>query len=281
MDLMLTINHVMPDWQFGMFQDIDEFFKRIFMHLPVRVTKTVGFFQKEKIIVQEGGYVINEGRSEREQMITIKLPEKKSKHTILNLQELINRSLSQEDIRSFTIHWDDHPLYFEQQNIQFPVCEKKVQITAQPRVLEYSDVVPVFIARRTRMTGSNSNDFRNDHIEISESINFPLHDGSSAEFNLISFAVYHTGHYLTYSKSFPDRKWFVYNDHAIGSPGNEQILEEAQKNAVMLFYVRKGASLLTEIPEPIKEWSITSMIIQHMRDSLYPRIKKILKNKNK
>lgn len=275
--MMATINYVMPDWEFGKFQDIDEFFKTIFMYLPQSVTDTVGFLQKEEIVVQGNGFVINEGRIEREQMITIKLPASKSKSKNLNLQELINCNLSQAESRSYTIHRQEHPIYFLQANIGSSIYEHNVQVIAQPKVLEYSDVVPVFIARRTRMTGSNSKDFRNDHIEIPELVTFPLHNGSSAEFTLVSFAVYHTGHYLAYGKSFPSRDWFVYNDHVVESPSYKKILEELENNAVMLFYVRKGSSINTPIPEPIEKWSLTSMIIQHMRSKLLPRIKKILK----
>ena len=247
--------------------------------MPQSVTDTVGFLQKEEIAVQGNGYVINEGRIEREQMITIKLPENKNKFKNLNLQELINCNLSQAESRSYTIHRQEHPLYFLQMNMGSTIYEQNVQVIAQPKVLEYSDVVPVFIARRTRMTGSNSKDFRNDRIEIPELVTFPLQNGSSAEFTLVSFAVYHTGHYMAYGKSFPSRDWFVYNDDIVESPSYKIISEELEINAVMLFYVRKKASVYTQIPEPIEKWSITSMIIQHMRSKLLPRIKKILKRR--
>ena len=272
-DIIPTINHLIPEWEFGLFQDIDEFLKSIFIFFPESVSGMIGYVYREQISTEDGSYLINRGNVIRNPMVNVVLPTGSA--TGLSLQDLVNQALSIGSVCDYTMRYDEHPLYFQQQGIEYPVIEHRTTIKTEPKVSEYADVVPVFIARRNSLTGSNRKDFRTDELEIPELITFPLENGQSAQFTLISFAVYHPGHYLAYSKSFPSREWFCYNDESVSKPTVPEILTELRKHAVMIFYVRRGRSVDTPIPEAIRNWAVFSMTIQHMRDRLVPRIKKL------
>ena len=276
---MATISHLIPDWQFGQFQDIDEFFKTIFPFLPNTVANSIGFNERQPLSTDNGDYIINEGVLTRNPMVTVHLPERPVAG--FKLQDLVHQTLSQSVNLDYTINREEHLAYFDHHQIHWSIFEQRIQAQMQPRVFDYANVVPVFIARRTRLTGSAGRDFRTDRLEIPESLILPLHDGRSDVFTLVSFAVYHPGHYLAYTKAYPSAEWFVYNDESVIKPNNSDIMNELQNNAVMIFYVKRGTSLNCPIPEPVEKWSITSLIIQHMRDRLVPRIKKLVKRTEK
>ena len=238
-DMMETVEKLVPIWEFGTFQDIDEFLKLIFTFFPPSITNIIGYEAQERLTTSTGGYIINEGIRHRIPMVTVHLPDRPSSGGSLTT------------------------------------------INVEQRVNEYADVVPVFIPRRTSTGGSSRQDFRTDSISNAEMITFPIHDGRSAEFTLTGFAVYRPGHYYAYTKHFPTREWLCYNDAQVTAASGEEVLRDLQNNAVMLFYVKRGASVATVVPRPIQNWSVTSMIVQHMRDSLARRIKKMMKKSRK
>lgn len=278
-DFMLAVNHLVPHWEFGIFQDIDEFFKAINPFLPPSIADSVGFVERRQLLTDNGDYVINEGLPTRNLMINVYLPETPVEG--LNLQDMIFMSLSSSETLTYRMDRDEHPGYFDRHNIDWSIFERTIEAESRPKVLEYSDVVPVFVARRTALTGSSGTDFRNDRLEVPELITFPLDGGRSAEFTLVSFAVYHPGHYFALGKSFPSREWYVYNDESVLKPSVRDINKELSKNAVLLFYVKRSKHTHCHIPQPIENWSITSLITQHLRDRLVPRVKKMMKKAKK
>ena len=281
-DMMETVEKLVPIWEFGTFQDIDEFLKLIFTFFPPSITNIIGYEAQERLTTSTGGYIINEGIRHRIPMVTVHLPDRPSSGGSLNLQHLINAALSGVDQRDYTIHRVEHPQFFEE-NPETTRGRMQVltTINVEQRVNEYADVVPVFIPRRTSTGGSSRQDFRTDSISNAEMITFPIHDGRSAEFTLTGFAVYRPGHYYAYTKHFPTREWLCYNDAQVTAASGEEVLRDLQNNAVMLFYVKRGASVATVVPRPIQNWSVTSMIVQHMRDSLARRVKKMMKKSRK
>lgn len=274
-----------PAWRFGNFQDIDEFFKMIFPFFSAAVQNSIGYDSKEVLSAEGDGYLIRDGPPIRNPMIHVNLPEIASKEA-LNLHALIINALTQPESREYKISRDDHPKYFEQNGIYPFTYDLDIQIQARTEVISYSSVIPVFIARRTRLTGSNSRDFRKDFVHVHEFLRLPLPNGQVEEFTLINFAVYHPGHYYAYSKSFPHLVWHEFNDAEVTrfqrDKDIEALGEELNKNAVMLFYVRRGASAHTDIPEQISNYATQSMVIQHMNHRLNNRIsKKLDKSKTK
>ena len=277
--MISTINNFIPEWRFGDFQDIDEFLKSIFLFFPESLFRMIGYVSRDRVTTADERYLINPGFEIRNPMVNIVLPPG-SAHG-MNLQDLVNEALSLGTYCDFQMKYDEHPMYFAMNEIQFPTVKFFTTIKKQPKVLEYGDIVPVFIGRRCRDTGSASKDFRADEINVPELITFPLQDGRTEHFTLISFAVYRPGHYYAYAKHFPSREWFCYNDQTVTKPDNELILKELRKNAVMLFYVRAGRSVHTRIPEEVENFAIFSMTVQHMRDTLVPRIEKLVRDSKK
>jgi hypothetical protein len=276
---MATILHIRPEWSFGQFQDIDEFFKAIFPFIPDSITNFIGFVERRELSTDNGAYIINRGNSIRSPMITINLPETPIKG--LSLQDLVFSFMSQSETINFRMDRDDHPAYFERHGINAFIYQREILAQTKPKVLKYAEVVPIFIARRTELTGSNSRDFRNDQLDIPEYIMLPLHNGQNVQYTLVSFAVYHPGHYFAYGKSYPSTEWFLYNDESVQRPDTSEIIEELEKNAVMLFYVKKGSHVPCPIPAPIENWSISSLVVQHIRSHLVDRVKKMIKNAKK
>ena len=72
-------------------------------------------------------------------------------------------------------------------------------------------------------------DFRTDELVVPEFLELPLEDGTRIRYNLVSFAVYHPGHYIAYGKSFPSREWFCYNDETVTKPTVEEVVHELSK----------------------------------------------------
>lgn len=276
---MVTIQHIRPDWHFGEFQDIDEFLKAIFPFIPHTIANSIGFVEREELSTYNGEYIINPGTPTRNPMITVNLPEIPIQG--LKLQDLVMYRMSEGELIDYRIEREDHPAYFERNGIDPFVFERQIQAVKKPKVLEYADVVPIFVARRTQMTGSNSRDFRQDELHVPEFLNLPLHDGQLVEYTLVSFAVYHPGHYFAYGKSYPSIEWFLYNDDLVQRPSNSDIITELEKNAVMLFYVKKGRHVACPLPAHIENWSINSLIVQHIRSRLVDRIEKMIKKSKK
>lgn len=276
-DMVAAINTLIPEWEFGIFQDIDEFLKAIFMFFPESVSSEIGYVSRDQISTEDGSYLVNRGLVIRHPMVQVVLP--LGSVAGLSLQDLVNQALSYGTVCDYTMKYDEHPGYFTAHGIEFPTITAATTIITEPKVSAYADVVPVFIARRNHITSSGSRrDYRDDKIVVPELITFPLENGQSAQFTLVSFAVYHPGHYLTYSKSFPSREWFCYNDESVTKPTTAEVVNELTKHAVMLFYVRRGRSVETPIPEAVNNLAVFSMAIQHMRDRLVPRIQKMVKH---
>lgn len=278
-DFMATIQYIQPDWEFGIFQDIDEFFKAIFQFFPDSIANSIGFVQRRQLSADDGSYIINAGNVHRSPMITINLPETPIEG--LGLQDLIFSYMSQSETISYTIDRGSHPLYFTRHGIDWGIFDRRIEVETQPKVLEYADVVPIFIARRTQMTGSNSRDFRKDKLDVPESILLPLHTGQNVQYTLVSFAVYHPGHYFAYGKSYPSTEWFLYNDETVQRPDTSNIINELERNAVMLFYVKTARHVPCQIPVQVEKWAITSLIVQHLRSNFVDRVKKMVKKAKK
>ena len=276
---MATIQYIRPDWEFGRFQDIDEFFKAIFPFFPDSIANSIGFVERRQLSADNGAYIINEGNVNRSPMITVNLPETAIKG--LSLQDLIFSYMSQSETISYTINRSDHPIYFNRHGIDWRIFDRSIEAETLPKVLEYSDVVPIFIARRTELTGSNSRDFRKDQLDIPESILLPLHNGQTVQYTLVSFAVYRPGHYFAYGKSYPSTDWFLYNDETVQKPDTFDIINELERNAVMLFYVKKGRHVTCNIPVQVEKLAITSLIVQHIRSCFVDRVKKMVKQAKK
>lgn len=271
---MATISYFDPDWRFGYFQDIDEFLKMIFLYFPPSITSKIGCMVRERITTMDGTYVINAGVPNPLPMVTVHLPERRSSES-LDFQLLVSVALSGEDMRDYNIDRLDHPRYFNQNGIPASASRVPIQVRVEKIVNQYADVVPVFVARRTRLQGSTRNDLRDDPLHNIEMIHLPLENGTLCPYTLTAFAVYKPGHYYAYTKRFPTREWLCYNDEKVTVASPEEVSKALRTNAVMIFYVKQGASVHTEIPEPIREWSMFSLILQHMSDSLYRRIKKM------
>lgn len=274
--MMTTVQHLTPHWDFGTFQDVDEFLKLIFAFFPPSITNIIGYEARERSTTLDGRYVVNEGVPLRVPMVTVHLPDRPQ--ASLDFQELVNAALGGFDTREYTFHRTEHPEYFRLNNIRPPVSRAASEIMVQQRVTAYADVVPVFVARRTNAFGSNRETFRKDLLTNLEMITFPLDDGQTADFTLTAFVVYVPGHYYAVTKSFPSRQWLCYNDESVTVIPREKIISDLQKSAVMLFYVKKGSSCETEIPAHIRDWSMTSLIVQHMQNDLVRRVKKLVKS---
>lgn len=281
-DFLIGLQQMIPHWHFGRFYDIDEFLKAIFPFLPYSIADSIGLVERRVVstVSEAGPYIINAGTLTRNPMLTIHLPG--TEVSGLSLQDLVNGALTQSDTIEYTINRDEHPQYFEQNNILWSIYEQSIQAQIRTKVIDYSNVVPIFLARRTQLTGSSGKDFRVDRLEIPEILALPLsEDGQIAEYVLVSFAVYHPGHYLAFGKSFPSADWFVYNDDHVYPPQVSEVVNELERHAVMLFYVRKGKSVSTRIPEDVKKLAIANMVVQHARESLAKRIKRITKRARK
>lgn len=273
-DMMATIQQFNPDWGFGATQDIDEFFKMIFVFFPPSITSRIGFSMRERLSTLDRSYRINEGTPTPTPMIFCHLPDQKSNES-LDFQELLNGATSGVDIRNYRIRRDEHPQYFLQNNISPEVNRVEIEIQVEKLINQYADVVPVFIGRRTGHLGSTAETYRDDKLHNMEIINLPVQNGTLCPYTLTAFAVYVPGHYYAYTKKYPTREWLCYNDSRVSAAAPEEVAAALQKNAVMLFYVKQGASVATEVPPQIKEWSIYSMILQHMSDKLYRRVEKM------
>lgn len=284
-DMIPMINYVYGDaWRIGAFEDIDEFFKLIFPEFTnssggPSLAESIGYIWRDEYRTGDIRYLINPGVLTPEPMLKVNLPDGSADG--LNLQFLVDRTLASEDTHDYTMRYDEHPQYFLQRGLEFPIESVRITAVSQPKVVRYANVVPIFITRRSRLTGSNKKDFRTDQLVIPEFLELPLEDGTRLRFNLVSFAVYHPGHYIAYGKSFPSREWFCYNDETVTKPTVEEVVNELTKHAVMLFYVQVSNSVATPIPEPLKNWAIFNMVIQHMRSSLVPRITKMIRKSKK
>lgn len=273
---MPTVKIHDPSWEFGIFQDVDEFLKKIFVFFPESLASSIGYLYKEQLIAADMSYLINPGDFQRNSMVLTVLPPVKFTSN-LKLQDMVNDALIFGSECDFRMEKWDHPNYFLIHDIN-PLIEKiNILATREPKVYQYADVVPVFIARRDKWNKTGAINFRNDDIEVPEIMTFPLHDGQRSEtYTLVSFVVYHSNHYFSYSKEYPSRNWYCYNDETVTMPSIAEVIRELRRNAVMIFYVKKGCSLSPEIPEDLHNWAVFSMTIQHMRDKLVPRMEKLV-----
>lgn len=273
-DIMPTISALHPDWEFGHFQDIDEFFRVLSAHLPIHVLQRLGYVKSFQLSAH--GYQISRGDETHDSMLMVNFPAGEKSH---NLVDLIDASLRVEEEREYRLNRFDHFGFFDRYPGTGRPNEESRLVTAtyRPIPVQYEDIIPVFLVRRTSSLRSNKKDFRTDRVNVPESITFPMEDGTrTGEYNLISFAVYHPGHYLAYSKNYPSRQWHCFNDAEVSVPSMSEIKNELEKHAVMIFYVRKGLSLAPEIPEEVKNWAVSASIAQHHKDRLVPLISKML-----
>lgn len=282
-DLIPAIEEMVPEWQFGVFQDIDEFFKAIFPYFSPSVQNSIGYDSRTVLTADAGAYVVSPGQPIRNPMIHVNLPEVPMEG--LRLEDLVIQTLTVPETREYTLSREDHPGFFEQHAIDAFTFDHRAEIQATPQVIGYSTVIPVFVARRTQMTGSNRRDFRTDQLIVNEFLHLPLPDGSTETFILTNFAVYHPGHYLAYSKVFPYSTWYEFNDAQVTKVADQKelgdLVKELGSKAVMLFYVKRQFSERVAIPEPVQNYALQSLITQHMNERLLKRISSTLKVEKK
>ena len=270
---MLTVKNLLPGWEFGRFQDIDEFLKRIYHHFSLNVTSMLGYSAVEVIkTIGFEEYVINEGIPIEEPILTVNLPEVKSEKA-LNLRDLIIQSLNEGETRDFQMYRDLHPIFFETRNIHWDQEVISVQTQSHIQNVEFNVVLPVFIARRTDHKNSTSKDFRKDNVAIPDRLSLELADGSTEVFTLVAAAIYCPGHYYAVTKSYPDRIWKRYDDKRVTLVEfNEDFKDELTKKAVMVFYIKEGYSTDTHVNDDLRSWALLSMINQHFNEKIVPEI---------
>ena len=272
-DMMALLKRVAPYWEFGAYQDIDEFFKLIYVYFSVDFGYLFGYEAVEVLeTVGPERSVINNGLYISEPMLTVKLPQTKSKRDLF-LPDLINQTLKGAEFRDYKMFREYNAGYFERNHISWD--KEVITVKAQSRKYDHNfkDILPIFIARRTKYTNSKERDFRNDRIIIPDTLVLDLNnDGTRVEFILVSVAIYIPGHYNALTKSYPDRIWLRYDDSRVEKLKAEKIIEETADKAVMVFYVRKSRSVETPIPQNVRNLALIRMMNQHIIEEIVKQI---------